>query len=361
MSNISKNSQDYYEILGVTKKCSDEDIKKAYRKLAMKWHPDKHVHDSEKDKAFAEETFKEINRAYEILGDPEKRKKYDLSDCNSFSNTSDNDYNYQFTNANDIFNKFFSTFGNDGFDFDYFSGLNGLNGFNSFNVFHDPVANNIKPNVFVNNTPGRRIHINFGRTYNYGSKNSFDHNVNDEDTYFGNNITKVQDEPIFTDVYVTLEELYTGVEKKIKISRQINTKNSSKTETEILTIDVKPGWKEGTKITFNNKGNVNIGTEPADMIFVIKQKPHDVFKREGNNLTTTFTITKKESVFGFERTIVNLKGENLVINLKKKVIHDTYFHTVFDEGMPIRKEGTIIGYGNLIIKFIIINKGKNKL
>ena len=65
--------KDYYEILGVDKTASDKDIKSAYRKLALKWHPDKHP----EDKAEAEEKFKEINEAYQVLSDPKKRKQYD--------------------------------------------------------------------------------------------------------------------------------------------------------------------------------------------------------------------------------------------------------------------------------------------
>lgn len=66
--------QDYYQILGVARDASDDDVKKAYRKLALKWHPDRHP---EEKKAEAEEQFKRISEAYEVLSDPEKRKKYD--------------------------------------------------------------------------------------------------------------------------------------------------------------------------------------------------------------------------------------------------------------------------------------------
>jgi len=70
-------NKDYYNILGVDKNASDEDIKKAFRKLSLKWHPDRHVNDSEADKKAAEEKFKEIAEAYGVLSDKEKREKYD--------------------------------------------------------------------------------------------------------------------------------------------------------------------------------------------------------------------------------------------------------------------------------------------
>lgn len=70
-------NKDYYSILGVDKNASDEDIKKAFRKLSLKWHPDKHVNDSEAEKKAAEEKFKDIAEAYGVLSDKEKREKYD--------------------------------------------------------------------------------------------------------------------------------------------------------------------------------------------------------------------------------------------------------------------------------------------
>lgn len=69
--------KNYYDILGVSKDASQEDIKKAYKKLSIKWHPDKHINDSEEDQKKAEEKFKEINEAYDTLGDEQKRRDYD--------------------------------------------------------------------------------------------------------------------------------------------------------------------------------------------------------------------------------------------------------------------------------------------
>src|ERR1700684_1602187 len=68
------NFKDYYALLGVPKNAAEKDIKSAYRKLARKWHPDANPNDTKA----AEEKFKEIQEAYEVLGDPEKRKKYDV-------------------------------------------------------------------------------------------------------------------------------------------------------------------------------------------------------------------------------------------------------------------------------------------
>ena len=68
------NNTDFYQILGVSKNASDQELKSAYRKQALKWHPDKHAGEAKKE---AEEKFKEINRAYEVLRDPQKKQMYD--------------------------------------------------------------------------------------------------------------------------------------------------------------------------------------------------------------------------------------------------------------------------------------------
>ena len=69
--------RDYYEVLGVTKGSSEGEIKKAYRKAAMKYHPDKYTNASEKEKKEAEDKFKEVNEAYQVLSDPQKKQQYD--------------------------------------------------------------------------------------------------------------------------------------------------------------------------------------------------------------------------------------------------------------------------------------------
>jgi molecular chaperone DnaJ len=101
-------AKDYYEILGVEKNATEDDIKKAFRKMALKYHPDKNPGDKQ-----AEEKFKEINEAYQVLSDPQKRSQYDqfgTADFNGFNGQGGFDYS-NFGGFSDIFGDIFDMFG----------------------------------------------------------------------------------------------------------------------------------------------------------------------------------------------------------------------------------------------------------
>ncbi|KAK8457248.1 hypothetical protein SEVIR_3G149800v4 [Setaria viridis] len=149
----------------------------------------------------------------------------------------------------------------------------------------------------------------------------------------------------------SLEELYKGTTKKMKISREI-ADASGKTipVEEILTIDVKPGWKKGTKITFPEKGNETPNTIPADLVFIIDEKPHPVFTRDGNDLVVTQKIPLAEALTGYTAHLTTLDGRSLTVPISS-VIHPGYEEVVRGEGMPIPKEPS--RKGNLRIKFDI--------
>ena len=111
---------------------------------------------------------------------------------------------------------------------------------------------------------------------------------------------------------------------------------------EILTIDIRPGWKEGTKIT--------VPRMPADLVFIIDEKPHSVFTRDGNNLIVTQKISLVDALTGYSVHLTTLDGRNLIIPINN-VISPTYEEVVLREGMPIYKDPT--KKGNLRIKFNI--------
>lgn len=117
---------------------------------------------------------------------------------------------------------------------------------------------------------------------------------------------------------------------------------------EILTIEIRPGWKKGTKITFPEKGNQEPGVIAADLIFVIDEKPHEVFTREGNDLVVNQEISLVEALTGKTVELTTLDGRNLLIPVTEMVKPGTEI-TVANEGMPISKEPR--KKGNLRIKF----------
>lgn len=122
------------------------------------------------------------------------------------------------------------------------------------------------------------------------------------------------------------------------------------TTEEILTIDIKPGWKKGTKITFPEKGNEQRGIIPSDLVFIIDEKPHGVFKRDGNDLIITQKISLVEALTGYTAQITTLDGRVLTVPINS-VISPNYEEVIKGEGMPIPKEPS--RKGNLRVKFNI--------
>ncbi|XP_042456746.1 dnaJ homolog subfamily B member 13-like isoform X1 [Zingiber officinale] len=119
---------------------------------------------------------------------------------------------------------------------------------------------------------------------------------------------------------------------------------------EILTIDVKPGWKKGTKITFPEKGNESPNLVPADIAFIIDEKPHPLFRREGNDLVMTQKISLAEALTDYTAHLTTLDGRSLTIPISN-VIHPGYKLVVAGEGMPFPKDPS--RKGNLCINFYI--------
>lgn len=117
-----------------------------------------------------------------------------------------------------------------------------------------------------------------------------------------------------------------------------------------MSINIKPGWKKGTKITFPEKGNEQPNITPADLIFIVDEKPHPLFTRDGNDLVTTQKISLADALTGYTVHLTTLDGRNLTIPINN-VIHPNYEEVVPREGMPVPKEST--RKGNLRIKFNI--------
>ena len=255
----------YYDILGLNKNASKDDIKKAYKKLVLKWHPDKNIN----NKKQADEQFKKISEAYYTLSDDCRKGIYDnsITHPNVKANNNNNKWSPENkVSAEDIFKNFF------------------------------------------------------------GTSNIFD--ICDDNKFFS--IERKKPSIATYNLLCTLEELHLGTKKTVIIRNKT------------IIVDVQPGWKQGTKITFQNHG----------VLFVIKEKQHSVFKRLDNNLTMTLVISLTDALKGFQKGIKLLDGS--IYNLQIPRITDSkYVHTIAGKGMIIRKQGIFKGYGDLIIDFNI--------
>ncbi|XP_030534188.2 dnaJ homolog subfamily B member 4 [Rhodamnia argentea] len=306
---------DYYEVLKVDKNATDDDLKKAYRKLAMKWHPDKNPN----NKKEAEAQFKQISEAYEVLNDPQKRVIYDQYGEEGLKDmpppgSSGNSSGFNPRNAEDIFAEFFGS----------------------------------SPFGFGSSGPGRSMR--FQSDGGGGVFGGFGGGENIFRTYSeGNGAMPQKPPPIESKLPCSLKELYSGSTRKMKISRTVMDANGRQTvETEILTIEVKPGWKKGTKITFPDKGNEQPNQLPADLVFVIDEKAHDFYKRDGNDLIVNHRVTLAEAIGGTTVSLTMLDGRDLSIPVAD-IVSPGYELIVAREGMPIVKEPG--NRGDLRIKF----------
>lgn len=127
---------------------------------------------------------------------------------------------------------------------------------------------------------------------------------------------KKQDPPVTHELHVSLEEVLKGCTKKMKISRRRLDPDGRGTrmEDKLLTVEVKKGWKEGTKITFPKEGDQTATNIPADVVFIVKDKPHPVFKRDGSDIIYPAKVTLKEVTF-MGWVLVNLVGDRSVLTV----------------------------------------------
>ena len=155
---------------------------------------------------------------------------------------------------------------------------------------------------------------------------------------FGAGCDGRQDPPIECRVDLTLEEMFRGCTKKMKITRRVlSPEGTTSNEDKILTIDVKPGWKAGTKVTFPREGDQSVGRIPSDIVFVIGEKRHKHFVRSGHNLKYKARISLKQALCGGQVQVPKIDGGHITLPLSEIISPDTV-EVISGEGMPISKQ-----------------------
>jgi DnaJ-class molecular chaperone len=295
---------DYYEILGVKKDASLAEIKKAYRTLSLKYHPDKN------QDANSSDTFAKISSAYEILGDEDKRANYDMSRSNPFMrmNGFRSNVNEETDMPEEIINLFHGLFGGgNGFS-------NGLsNGNGNVHIFH-------------------------------GHGNPFAHNPP-----FANPFTQALQKPvpIIKTLTITLEQAYKGIQLPIDVERGVMQNGVKETETEVLYVDIPQGTDDNEIIIIREKGHVINECVKGDVKIQIKINNITEFKRYGLDLIIDKTITLKESLCGFSFNIKHLNGKIFTLNNNKGNIIPPEFKKIYDQ-MGMKRDNHT---GSMIIHF----------
>ncbi|KAJ7158552.1 hypothetical protein C8R46DRAFT_957180 [Mycena filopes] len=368
---------DYYKLLGIDKSATEAEIKSAYKKMALKWHPDRNGGSEESSKKF-----KEISEAFEVLSDSNKRAVYDQFGEEGLKGGGGAPPP---GGAPGGFSGFSGKFpgGTSGFSFSTSGGPGG--GFSA----SDP--NKIFEHIFgPSGFGGSSFSASFGNGGGGGPRRArqsmFEQDVDmDSPSGFGmpgmggmggmpggmggmpgmggGGMPRRRASPkaaqpsapteITRPLKLSLNELFSGTTKRLKVGRRLLDGSS---EDKVLEIQVQPGWKSGTKVRFPHAGNEQPDGDAQDLVFVVEEKPHDVFERDGNDLMCRVPIPLLDALtdVGGRKIVEALDGRKLQIAVPPGVVKPGQQTTVAGEGMPIRKDGSVKRKGDLIVKWEVV-------
>ena len=285
-------AKDYYNILGVTRSASDDDIKKAYRRLARKHHPD--VNPGDKG---AEARFKEINEAYEVLSSKEKRQKYDQFGQNWQQAE-------QFSRSGSPGGPQTNPFG--GFDY---GGAGSPFGGATYNTEGDMGS------IFDQILGGAR------RRRGPQRGQDLEHGLD-----------------------ISLEEAFHGALRQFSLQTQTGVEN--------LEVKIPPGVATGSRVRVSGKGSPGMGGGArGDLYLIVNVLPNPQYERGGDDLTATVNLALYIAVLGGEVTVTTLKGTRLALKIPPETQNGRTFRLT-GQGMP--RLGKTSGSGDLIIKVNVV-------
>ena len=288
---------EYYETLGVDRKADQTTIKKAYRKLALKYHPDK----TKGDKA-SEEKFKKISEAYAVLSDQKKREQYD-------------------------------TYGSEGFQQRY----------SQEDIFRNVDLGDIL----------REFGINFGggSARSTGGFESFFQQAGGGGGFGAPPMQKPRGEDFTLELSITLNEVLNGAEKTISLGRRGG-------KTEKVSIKIPAGIDSGKKLRITGKGSPSpAGGQPGDLYLLIKVLPHATFSRDGDDLIVDRQINLTAAILGCEIDVPTLGGKALSVKVPAGTQPNAKLR-LKGKGLPA---GPKAPRGNLYVRMNVeIPKGLNK-
>ncbi len=301
------SKRDYYDVLGVSKSATADEIKKAYRKLAIKYHPDKNPNDKT-----AEEKFKEGAEAYEVLSNPEKKQRYDQFGHAGMGGAAGGGYGGGM-NMEDIFSQFGDIFGSSGHSFDSFfggsqsrSGRKTTKGSNlriKVKLTLEEIANGVEKKIKVNKQ------INCKTCNGTGAKDKS--SVSICQTCGGSGAVRRVTNTILGQMQTTVTcSTCHGSGQQITSKCNVCHGEGVTKGEETISINIPAGVADGMQLSMSDKGNAAPNNGIAgDLIILIEELPHETLKREANNIVYDLRLNFIDAALGTSVEVPTIDGK----------------------------------------------------